>query len=154
MSLYSGPAYPENHSFPLPMWGQTGRHGHDPCVTGWDDPAVGTMPRESSRYLFIAWHFHFFPTKHAEVSKCYVMLFPMAMGAKRVLAKTTRKNRGQIGEFKQSDSQWSSTDLMGGLAVVLHRGHTSPHVTRPMSKDDPHKGSGVDNCLRLQWPGT
>ena len=114
MSLYSGPAYPENHSFPLPMWGQTGRH--DPCVTGWDDCTVGTMPRGSSRYLFIAWHFHLFPTKHAEVSKCCVMLFAMAMGVKRVLAKPTRKNRGRIGEFKQSDSQWS-TDLIGGLAV-------------------------------------
>ena len=74
----------------------------------------------ASRILAIS-SFHgifiFFPTKHAEASKCSVMLFAMAMGVKRVLAKPTRKNRGRIGEFKQSDSQWSSTDVIGGLAV-------------------------------------
>ena len=69
------------------------------------------------RDIFISWHFYLFPTKHAEASKCSVMLFAMAMGVKRFLAKTTRKNRGRIGEFKQSDSQWSSTDVIGGLAV-------------------------------------
>ncbi len=130
-SLYSGPAtYRDKRksiltiiSFSLPMWGQTGRH--DPCVAGWDDSIISgqwapclTNPRDISSFHVISIFFQPNTLKCpsvVSVSCCFQWQWVQKH------RKATRKTRGRIGEFKQSDSQWSSTDVALRF-VALHRG--------------------------------
>ena len=105
------PAYPENHSFPLPMWGQTGRH--DPCVTGWDDCTVGTMPRESSRYLhFMAFSSFSHQTRWSVQVFCHVVC--NGNGCEKSFSKNDaekqRSNRGVQAvrlSVKHRSHRWS-----------------------------------------------